>query len=47
MHNVITQSKKVSQTLPTFQVYGPIKYRKCKTDIAIPRECGPSEEQEK
>ena len=47
MHNVITQSRKVSQTLPTFQVYGPIRYRKCKTDIAIPRERGPSEEQEK
>ena len=35
------------QTLPTFQGYGPVRYRKCKTDIAIPRECGPSKEQEK
>ena len=30
------------QTLPTFQGYGLARYRKCKTDIAIPRECGTS-----
>jgi len=39
MHNAITQNKKVNQTLLTFQGYGPTRYRKCKTDIAIPREC--------
>ena len=33
MHNAITRSGKVKQTLPTFQEYGPIRYRKCKTDI--------------
>ena len=44
MHNAITQSKKVNQTLPTFQGYDPSRYRKCKADIAIPRECGPSKE---
>ena len=38
MHNVITQSGKVNQTLPTFQGYGPTKYKKCKIDIAIPME---------
>ena len=38
MHNVITQSGKVNQTLPTFQGYGPARYKKCKTDIAIPME---------
>ena len=47
MHNAITQSKKVKQTLPTFQGYGPKRYIKCKTDIAIPKECGLSKEQEK
>ena len=35
MHNTITQSKKVSQTLPRC---GPARYKKCKTDIAIPME---------
>ena len=44
MHNAITHSKKVKQTLPTFQGYGPVRYRKCKTDIAIPRERNPSKE---
>ena len=44
MHNAITKSKKIKQTLPTFQRYGPTMYRKCKTDIAIPKECGPSNE---
>ena len=29
-----------------FQRYGPVRYKKCKIDIAIPRECGPSKEQE-
>ena len=47
MHNATTQSRKVNQTLSTFQGYGPARYRKCKTNIAIPRECGPSKEQEK
>ena len=46
MHNAITQSEKVNQTLPTFQGYGPARYRKCKTDIVIPREHGPSKKQE-
>ena len=46
MHNAITRSKKVNQILPTFQKYGPSKYRKYKVDIAIPKECGPSKEQE-
>ena len=26
---------------------GPTRYKKCKIDIAIPRECGPSKEQER
>ena len=47
MYNAITQSRKVKKTLPTFQGYGPARYRKCKTYIAIPTECGPSKEQEK
>ena len=47
MHNATTQSKKVKQTLPTFQGYGLARYRKCKTDIAMPRERGPGKEQEK
>ena len=38
MHNAITQSKKVSQTLPTFQGYGPARYKKRKTEIAMPME---------
>ena len=44
MYNLTTQSEKVNQTLPTFQGYGPTRYRKCKTDIAIPREHCPSKE---
>ena len=32
--------------MPTFQRYFLARYRKCKTDIAIPRKCGPSKEQE-
>ena len=47
MHNAITQSWKVKQTLPTFQGYGLARYRKCKTDIAIPMERGPSKVQER
>ena len=47
MHNATTQSRKVNQTLSTFQGYGPARYRKCKIDIVMPRECGPSKEQEK
>ena len=46
MHNAITQSRKIKQTLPTFQGYGLVRYRKCKIDIAIPRECGLCKEQE-
>ena len=46
MHNAITQSKKVNQTLPMFQGYGPTRYRKCKTNIAIPKERGLSKKQE-
>ena len=46
MHNATTQSGKINQTLPMFQGYGPVRYRKCKTDIVIPRERGPSKEQE-
>ena len=38
MHNAMKQSGKVNQTLPTFQGYGPAKYKKCKIDIAILRE---------
>ena len=41
------RARKVIQTLPTFQGYGPTRYKKCKIDISIPRECGPSKEQEK
>ena len=46
MHNAITHSGKVNQTLPTFQGYGPEKYKKCKSDIAIPKEHGLSKKQE-
>ena len=42
MHNAITQSTKVKQTLPMFQGYSLARYRKSKTDIAIPREHSPS-----
>ena len=44
---MLSYSRKIKQTLPTFQVYGPTRYRKCKIDIVIPRERGPSKEQEK
>ena len=47
MHNAITQSKKAKQTLPTFQGYGPTRYRKSKSKIFIPKECGPSKVQER
>ena len=47
MYNTITQSRKVKQTLPTFQGYGQARYKKCKTDIVIPKECDPSKEQER
>ena len=33
IHNAITQSGKVKQTLSTFQGYGSTRYRKCKIDI--------------
>lgn len=36
---------KVIQTLPTF--HGLARYKKCKTNTAIPRERGPSKKQEK
>ena len=45
-HNAITQSGQVNQTLQTFQGI-QARYRKCKTDIAIPRERDSSKEQEK
>ena len=47
MHNATTQSGKVNQKMLVFQRYGPTRYRKCKTDIVIPREHGLSKEQEK
>ena len=46
MHNATTQSGKINQTLPMFQGYGPVRYRKCKIDTVIPRERGLSKEQE-
>ena len=33
--------------MPTFQVYSLARYKKCKTNIAIPRERNPSKKQEK
>ena len=47
MHNAITQSGKVKQTLPTFQEYGRERYKKCKSNIATPKERGPSKAQER
>ena len=47
MHNAITQSKEIKQILPTFQGYGPARYKKYKTYIAIPKKRGASKEQEK
>ena len=47
MHNAIIQSMKVKQTLLTSQGYSPVRYRKCKTNNAIPRECSPGKVQEK
>ena len=44
MHNAIIQSRKVKLILPTLQGYGPARYKKCKTDILIPKERGPSKE---
>ena len=44
MHNATTQSGKINQTLPMFQGYGLARYRKCKIDIVIPRECDPRKE---
>ena len=32
--------------MPTFQGYGLARYMKYKIDINIPKECGPSKEQE-
>ena len=42
MHNANTWSRKVNQTLPTFQGFGSTRYIKCITNIAIPRERSPS-----
>ena len=47
MHNATTQNGKINQTLPKFQGCGLARYKKCKIDIAIPREHGPSKKQEK
>ena len=47
MHNAISQSGKVKQTLPTFQGNGLARYKKCKLNISIPKECGPSKVQER
>ena len=47
MHKAITQSRKIKQTLLMSQGYGLVSYKKCKTDIAIPREHGLSKVQEK
>ena len=47
MHNAITQSRKVKQTLSLLQGYVLVRYRKCKTDIAIPIIHGSSKEQKK
>ena len=47
MHNAITYSKKVKQTLPTSQRYSPTRYKKCKINIAIPKERGLRKEQER
>jgi len=33
MHNAITQSEKINQTLPTFQANGPEWYRKSKQTL--------------
>ena len=33
MHNAIIQSQKVKQTLPTFQVYGPTRYKNVKQTL--------------
>ena len=37
MHNAITQSGKVNQTLLTFQGCGTARYKKCKIDISCKR----------
>ena len=47
MHNAITWSKKIKEKLPTSQGYDLARYRKCKTNIALPKECGLSKEQRK
>ena len=46
-HNATTQSRRVNQTLLTFQGYDPARYKECKTDIVIPKECASSNEQER
>ena len=44
MHNAITHSRKIKKTLSTFQGYGLTRYRKCKTNIVIPKKRGPSKD---
>ena len=39
---LLHRARKVRQTLPMFQGYGPARYKNCKTDIFVPREHGPS-----
>ena len=46
-HNATTQSRRVNQTLLTFQGYDPARYKECKTDIVIPKESASSKEQER
>ena len=47
MHNASIQSRKINQTLPTTQGYGLARYMKNKSNIAIPKEYGPSKVQER
>ena len=37
---MLSHSGKVKQTMPTFLGYGLARYKKCKSDIAIPKERG-------
>ena len=47
MHNASIQSRKINQTSPTFQGYGPTRYEKYKLNIVISKEHGPSKVQER
>ena len=40
-------SRKINQTSPMFQGYGPTRYMKCKSDIVIPNDRGPSKVHER